>query len=68
MPVTSSDPWIDTEDLADEEAKASSDTSDCLESIWHCSHTVDVGVEDTQDVLEVVNVLQDKSHLIYMVI
>ena len=49
-----SDSGIDSEDFTDEEAKPSSDSLDLFEGEWDGSLSIDVGVEDTMDVLEVV--------------
>ena len=58
---TGSEPGVDSEDFADEETKSSSDTLDFIESVWDCAFTVDVGVENTVDMLEgVVSVFDDE--------
>ena len=60
--LTSSDAGVDSEDLADEEPESPSHSSDGLEGVRDCSLSVNVGVEDTQDVLEVVDVLDHERH------
>jgi len=59
--LTGSEPGVDSEDFADEESKSSSDTFDFIESVWDCAFPVDVGVENTVDMLEgVVSVFDDE--------
>ncbi len=60
-----SEPGVNSQDLADEESESSADTSDCLEGEGYSSFTVDVGVEDTVDMLEgVVSVFDDQRHMV----
>ena len=52
---------VDSENFADEEAKSSSDTFDFIESEGDSSLSIDVGVENTMNVFEVVlGVLNDQ--------
>jgi hypothetical protein len=51
--LSSSKSWVDSEDFADKESKSSSDTFNFIESIRNGSLTIDVGVEDTMNVLEI---------------
>ena len=48
-----SDSRVDAEDFADEEAEASADSLDLLEGEGNSPLAVNVGIEDTVDVLEV---------------
>jgi hypothetical protein len=50
--LTSSELGVDSEDLADEESEPPSDSLDLVEGEGDCSLSVDVGVEDTVDVLK----------------
>lgn len=52
--LTSSKLGVDSEDLADEESESSSDSLDLVEGEGDSSLSVDVGVENTMDVLECV--------------
>ena len=52
--LTSSELGVDSEDLADEESESSSDSLDLVEGEGDSSLSVDVGVENTMDVLECV--------------
>ena len=52
--LTSSKLGVDSEDLADEESESSSDSLDLVEGEGDSSLAVDVGVENTMDVLECV--------------
>ena len=49
-----SDPGVDPEDLADEEAESPSDSLDLFEGEGHGPLAVNVGIEDTMNVFEVV--------------
>ena len=51
--LASPDAGIDPEDFADEEAKPAADTLDLLQCEGHSPLAIDVGVEDTVDVLKV---------------
>ena len=63
--LTGSDPRVDPEDLADQEPKSPSHTLNLLECVGHGPLAVDVGVQDTVDVLEVgLGVLDDQRHLL----
>lgn len=56
---------VDSEDFADEEAEASADTLDLIKGEGDSPLTVDVGVEDTVNVLEVVLcVFDDEGHTV----
>jgi len=50
--LTSSKLGVDPEDFTDEESVSSADTFDSIESVGDCSLSVDVGVQNTMDVLE----------------
>ena len=54
----SEDSWpdsrVDSEDFANEEAEPSADSFDLLKSEGYCPLSVDVGIQNTMDVLEVV--------------
>ena len=59
--LTGSESGVDSEDLADEEPKSSSNTLDLVKSVWDGSLTVDVGVENTVNMLEgVISVFDDQ--------
>ena len=59
--LTGSESGVDSQDLADEEPKSSSNTLDLVKSVWDGSLTVDVGVENTVNMLEgVISVFDDK--------
>ena len=63
--LTSSNAGVDSQNLADEEAESATDSFDFLKSIRDCSLAIDVGVEDTMDVLEVsIRVFDDERHLV----
>ena len=47
------DAGVDAEDLADEEAEPAPHALDLLQRVRHCPLAVDVGVQDTVDMLEV---------------
>lgn len=54
---------VDSQDFADDEAEPSSDSFDFIESEGDCSFPIDVGVEDTMNVFEIVfGVLDDQRH------
>jgi hypothetical protein len=58
---TGSEFWVDSEDFADQEAKSPSDTLDFIEGVWNGSFTINVGVEDTMNMLEgAIGVFDDK--------
>jgi len=57
---------IDSEDLADEESESSANSLNSLKSEGDSSLTIDVGVEDTMNMLEsVVSVFNDQRHLVW---
>jgi hypothetical protein len=59
--LTGSESGVDSQDLADEEPKSSPNTLDLVKSVWDGSLTVDVGVENTVNMLEgVISVFDDK--------
>ena len=67
--LSGSDPGVDSEDFADEETKAPADSFDLLEGEGDGPLAVDVGVEDTVDVLEVgVCVFDDQRHVVVNII
>ena len=49
-----SESGVDSQDFADEESVSSTDTLYSLKGKRNCPLTIDVGVEDTVDVLEVI--------------
>lgn len=53
---------VDTKDLAYEEPEPTTNTSDGLKGIRHSPHAINVCVENTQDVLEVIDIFQDEGH------
>lgn len=56
---------VESEDFADEESEASTDTLDLVKCEGDSSLSVNVGVEDTVNVLEVVlGVLDDQRHAV----
>lgn len=62
--LTGADTGIDAEDLADQESKSAADSLNLVEGEWHCSFSIDVGVEDTMNVFEcILSVLDDQRHL-----
>ena len=62
---TSSELRIDSEDLADEEAEASAYSLDFIEGEGDGALSVNVGVEDTMNVLEgVLSVFDDERHAV----
>lgn len=64
-----SDPRVDPEDLADEEAEPPADSLDLFEGEGDGPLAVDVGVEDTVDVLKVgVCVFDDERHAVVNII
>ena len=59
--LTCSESGVDSEDFADEETKSSSDTFDFIEGVGDGSFTVNVGIQDTMNVLEsVISVFDDE--------
>ena len=61
--LTSSELGVDSEDLADIEGPTSADTLDSVEGIGDSPLSINVGVEDTMNVLEVVFwVFDDQRH------
>ena len=53
--------WIDSEDFTDKESKSSSNTFNFIKSIRDGSFTIDVGVKNTMNMLEVsISVFNDK--------
>lgn len=51
--LSGSDPGVDSEDLADEETESPADTLDLFQSIGDSSLSINVGVQDTMNVLEI---------------
>ncbi|MDD2840529.1 MAG: hypothetical protein PHY80_05445 [Rickettsiales bacterium] len=51
--LSGSESWIDSENFADKESKSSSNTFNFIKSIRNGSFTINIGVEDTMNVLEV---------------
>jgi hypothetical protein len=51
---TGSDGWVDSQNFADEESKSSADTFDFVKSVGYGSFTIDVGVQNTMNMFEVV--------------
>lgn len=63
--LTGSELGVDPQDFADEEAEASADSLDFIEGEGDGALSVDVGVEDTVNVLEVVlSVFDDQRHAV----
>ena len=54
--------WVDPENLADEVAEAPTDALDGFDGVGHSADALDVGIENTQNVLEVVDVFNDERH------
>ena len=50
--LTGSESWVDSEDFTDEESVSSSDTLNFVKSVRNGSLTIDVGVENTVNMLE----------------
>ena len=59
--LSGSESWIDSQDFADEESESSSDTLDFVEGIRNSSLTIDVGVKNTMNVLEVILCVLDNQ-------
>jgi hypothetical protein len=58
---TSSESWVDSEDFTDKESESSSDTFDFIKSVRNGSFTINVGVKNTVDMLEVsISVFNDE--------
>ena len=51
--LSGSESWVDSEDFTDQEAVSPSDTLDFVKSVRNGSLTIDVGVKNTMNVLEV---------------
>jgi hypothetical protein len=51
--LSGSESWVDSEYFADKETESSSDSLDFIQCIWNGSLAIDVGVENTMNVLEV---------------
>ena len=59
-----SESWVNPQNFADQEAESSTHTLDLVKSKRHSPSSVDIGVEDTMDMLEVVfRVLNYQRHL-----
>jgi hypothetical protein len=52
--LSGSDSWVDSENLADEISESSSNTFNFVKSIGNDSLAVNVGVEDTMNMLEII--------------
>jgi len=52
--LTSSEPRVDSQDLANQKPKSSANTSDMVKGKWNGSLSINVGVQNTMDVLEVI--------------
>ena len=60
---TSSESWVDSEDFTDKESESSSNTFDFIKSVRNGSFTINVGVKNTMDMLEVsISVFNDEWH------
>ena len=58
---TSSEFWVDSENFADKESESSSNTFDFIKSVWDGSFSINVGVKNTMNMLEVsIGVLNDE--------
>ncbi len=65
--LSGSESGVDSEDFTDQEAESSSDSLDFVQSVWNGSLTIDVGIENTMNVLEVtISVFDDEWH--YLII
>ena len=51
--LSGSESWVDSEDFTDEETKSSSNTFNFIKSVRNGSFTINVGVKNTMNVLEV---------------
>jgi len=51
--LSGSEFWVDSEDFTDKESESSSNTFNFIEGIRNGSFSIDVGVEDTMNVLEI---------------
>lgn len=51
--LSSSDPGINSENLADEEAKPPTNSLNLLQCKGHCPLPINVGVQDTMNMLEI---------------
>jgi hypothetical protein len=59
--LTGSEPGVNSENFADKETESSSNTLDFIKCVGDGSFTVNVGIEDTMNVLEgVISVLDDE--------
>ena len=58
---TGSESWVDSEDFADKESESSSDTLNFIKSVGNGSFTINVGIKNTVDMLEVsISVFNDE--------
>jgi hypothetical protein len=61
--LSGSEFWVDSEDLTDEESESSANSLNLVERKRYSPFTIDVGVEDTMNVLEsVLSVFDDERH------
>lgn len=61
--LSSSEFWVDSEDLTDKESESSANSLNLVERKRYSPLTIDVGVEDTMNVLEgVLSVFDDERH------
>ena len=59
--LSGSESWVDSEDFTDKETESSSDTLNFIQCVWNGSLTIDVGVENTMNMLEVtISVFNDE--------
>jgi hypothetical protein len=59
--LSGSESWVDSEDFANKETESSSDTLNLIQCVWNGSLTIDVGVKNTMNMLEVtISVFDDE--------
>lgn len=60
-----SKPGVNSQDFADQESESPADTSDRLQGEGYSSFPINVGVEDTVDMLEgILSVFNDQRHMV----
>ena len=63
--LSGSESWIDSENFTDEETKSSSNTFNFIKSVRNGSLTINVGVKNTMNVLEVsISVFNNEWHFL----
>ncbi len=59
--LSCSESWVDSENFTDKESESSSNTLNFVKSVWDSSLTIDIGVENTVNMLEVsISVFNDE--------